>query len=199
WAVHYTMQELTDELVKRGRNIGDVTSVQITARHPEGTVAEVTFVGTMGIARYSKSTLLSVLGLKSFVFAMGAEQFVWSKDGQAVVTDAEVYIQGAEDSRSETETVCVIGADGEVTELEPGELRISNGQTVASPEGMRSAGWTDDPVESSVVYIAGSGWGHGVGMPQTSARNMANEGYTCEDILEYYYEGTEIDDLENFR
>ncbi|MCR4804898.1 MAG: SpoIID/LytB domain-containing protein, partial [Clostridia bacterium] len=46
WAVHYTMQELTDELVKRGRNIGDVTSVQITARHPEGTVAEVTFVGT---------------------------------------------------------------------------------------------------------------------------------------------------------
>ena len=41
WAVHYTMQELTDELVKRGRNIGDVTSVQVTARHPEGTVAEV--------------------------------------------------------------------------------------------------------------------------------------------------------------
>jgi len=57
----------------------------------------------------------------------------------------------------------------------------------------------DSAVSSDVVYIAGSGWGHGVGMPQTSAANMAELGFSCEDILQYYYEGTEIGELADFK
>ena len=199
WAVHYTMDELTDELVSRGKNIGDVVSVQVTKRHNTGAVAEITFVGTKGTARYTKSTILSVLGLKSFMFAMNDEQFVWSKDGQAVVSDAKVNVLGVDSTEEDMTSVYVLGADGDVVETAVSDVRITNGTTVAMPEGAVSSGWTDDPVKSDVVYIAGSGWGHGVGMPQTSARNMAQLGYDCEAILKYYYEGTEIGDLEDFR
>ena len=199
WAVHYTMDELTQEMVNRGKNIGEVQSVQITKRHSTGAVAEVTFVGTKGSATVTKSTILSALGLKSFMFAINDEQFVWNKDGMATVTDASVSVIGASEQDDNVKDVYVIGADGGVSSVSASDLRISNGTMVSMPQGTVSAGWTDDPVSSDVVYIAGSGWGHGVGMPQTSARNMADLGFNCEQILKYYYEGTEIGDIADFQ
>lgn len=38
----------------------------------------------------------------------------------------------------------------------------------------------------------GRGWGHGVGMSQYGAKKMAEEGYTFQQILKYYYTGVEI-------
>ena len=198
WAVHYSQEELTKEMEDRGKNIGDVVSVQVTRRHSTGAVAEVTFVGTKGSARFTKSSILSVLGLKSFMFAINGEQFVWNKDGQAEVSDASISVAGASDTADGVAEVSVIGANGDPVTLSASELRISNGVTTAMPQGAVGPGWTDDPVDSDVVYVAGSGWGHGVGMPQTSAKNMAEQGFTCEDILKYYYEGTEIGDLADF-
>lgn len=198
WAVHYTMDELTAEMRSRGKNIGDVVNVQVTRRHSTGAVAEVTFVGTKGSASFTKSTILSVLGLKSFLFALNDEQFVWSREGQAIVTDAKLNVVGASATAQDVSSLYVIGADGDIVQSYASDLRITNGTQTAMPQGHVSAGWTDDPVRSGVVYIAGSGWGHGVGMPQTSARNMAQLGFDCEQILQYYYEGTEIGDLEDF-
>ena len=189
----------TEEMESRGKDIGDVVSVQVPSRHNTGAVAEVTFVGTKGSAKFTKSTILSVLGLKSFMFAINDSQFVWSKDGQAVVTDAKINVLGANSTGEDLTSVYVLGADGDVVKTSASDVRITNGTETAMPQGHVSEGWTDDPVRSSVVYIAGSGWGHGVGMPQTSARNMAQLGFDCEAILKYYYEGTEIDDLEDFR
>lgn len=44
----------------------------------------------------------------------------------------------------------------------------------------------DDP------YDTGSGNGHGVGMSQNGAKNMASQGFTYKDILSFYYPGTEL-------
>jgi len=38
----------------------------------------------------------------------------------------------------------------------------------------------------------GRGWGHGVGMCQWGAKEMAERGYTTEEILIFYYPGTRI-------
>ena len=40
--------------------------------------------------------------------------------------------------------------------------------------------------------IEGKGYGHGVGMSQWGAQRMAEEGYSFEDILKYYYSGVDI-------
>ena len=40
--------------------------------------------------------------------------------------------------------------------------------------------------------ISGRGWGHGVGMSQYGAYGMANAGRTYDQILAYYYTGTEL-------
>ncbi len=48
---------------------------------------------------------------------------------------------------------------------------------------------------SDVITITGGGWGHGVGMPQWGARGMADDGYTYDQILSYFYTGTGLADI----
>jgi len=41
----------------------------------------------------------------------------------------------------------------------------------------------------------GGGWGHGVGMCQVGAATMAQEGFSCEEILKFYYTDIDIEKL----
>lgn len=55
---------------------------------------------------------------------------------------------------------------------------------------LRSADF--DIVVENKVKITTRGYGHGVGMSQYGANEMAKEGYNYKDILKHYYKGTEI-------
>lgn len=44
------------------------------------------------------------------------------------------------------------------------------------------------------IKLIGGGFGHGVGMSQNGARNLADLGYNAKDILEFYYEGCQVRD-----
>ena len=50
--------------------------------------------------------------------------------------------------------------------------------------------------EGNDIIINTTGYGHGVGMSQYGALGMAREGYTYDEILEYYYKGTTIKKME---
>ncbi len=42
----------------------------------------------------------------------------------------------------------------------------------------------------SEIVFEGSGYGHGVGLSQWGALELANEGKNYKEILQYYYPGT---------
>ncbi len=44
----------------------------------------------------------------------------------------------------------------------------------------------------TVVYIQGHGWGHGVGLSQWGAYGMAEQGFKYQEILDFYYPGTQL-------
>ncbi len=46
--------------------------------------------------------------------------------------------------------------------------------------------------EGDVIRFDGRGYGHGVGLSQWGAREMALQGYTYRDILKHYYTGVEV-------
>jgi stage II sporulation protein D len=46
--------------------------------------------------------------------------------------------------------------------------------------------------DSDQYNFEGRGWGHGIGMSQYGAKQMAEEGYTYEEILKYYYTGVTV-------
>jgi stage II sporulation protein D len=45
---------------------------------------------------------------------------------------------------------------------------------------------------TSVLMVAGAGWGHGVGMSQEGARGYAERGWSYRGILAHYYTGTTL-------
>lgn len=63
-----------------------------------------------------------------------------------------------------------------------GELKI---RQMFSPP-LRSSCFVVDKTESGFV-LYGAGWGHGVGMCQSGAITMANNGHSLDEILKHYY------------
>ena len=61
-----------------------------------------------------------------------------------------------------------------------------------SPSHLKSSNFTLR-WEGDTLILDGHGWGHGVGLCQIGAAVMAHEGYTCRQILQHYYPGTEIE------
>ena len=56
---------------------------------------------------------------------------------------------------------------------------------------LRSTFFTIKKSKDKFIFI-GKGWGHGVGMSQWGAKVMGEIGYTTDEILEFYYPGTQI-------
>lgn len=84
----------------------------------------------------------------------------------------------AENGSGRVETVSVGGTDIEGTELR----RIF---------GLRSACFTVAADSESVTFRV-TGYGHGVGMSQYGANQLAREGKTWREILEWYYTGATV-------
>ncbi|NMA68369.1 MAG: SpoIID/LytB domain-containing protein [Desulfitobacterium sp.] len=55
-----------------------------------------------------------------------------------------------------------------------------------------SQGLREFPAPYEVYIFYGKGWGHGVGMSQWGAYHMAQRGYTYREILDFYYQQTEL-------
>jgi SpoIID/LytB domain protein len=68
-----------------------------------------------------------------------------------------------------------------------GELKI---RQMFSPP-LRSSCFIVDKTETGFV-LHGAGWGHGVGMCQSGAITMANNGKRFEEILNHYYRKAEL-------
>ena len=84
----------------------------------------------------------------------------------------------AENGSGRVETVSVGGTDIEGTDLR----RIF---------GLRSACFTVAADSESVTFRV-TGYGHGVGMSQYGANQLAREGKTWQEILEWYYTGATV-------
>ena len=69
--------------------------------------------------------------------------------------------------------------------------KIFSGSDICSLFNLRSTYFTIEKSDNNVVII-NKGYGHGVGMSQYGAEAMALNGYTYQDILKHYYQGTEI-------
>ncbi len=57
--------------------------------------------------------------------------------------------------------------------------------------GLRST-YFDAEFKDGQVKLTGRGYGHGVGLCQQGAMEMAQNGYTYSQILGYYYKGVSL-------
>jgi len=63
--------------------------------------------------------------------------------------------------------------------------------------GFKSAWFSIRPKSSSVLEFTGYGYGHGVGLSQEGAMEMARRNYSFIDIINFYYQGVRIVNIRN--
>jgi stage II sporulation protein D len=68
------------------------------------------------------------------------------------------------------------------------EIKLTN---VRLGLGLRSTYFDIKPDGQNLIF-SGKGYGHGVGMCQEGAMNMARKGYKFDEIIKYYYRGVSI-------
>jgi len=124
--------------------------------------------------------------------------FMWEKIIPVSEIEKALDLQGINDINIESRTASgrakdiVIGMENRNTGILATELRKRLGW-----ERLPSTLITRISRNNSLMVFEGRGYGHGVGMCQWSALEMAKDGMTYRQILEYFYQGTKIQRIED--
>ncbi|MBN7772660.1 SpoIID/LytB domain-containing protein [Clostridium aminobutyricum] len=195
WSQTYTVDELASKLTSAGYAVGTIQSVEITKRNQSGAVDTLQFTGTSGTVQLQKEKIRTVFGasiIKSNMFSFSEYQAGASTSKE----DFEGYIcpQNSANMISLSKKAYVLGKDGKITLVDTDKLYIHNGSSTTRVSELDSSepsgsGMTKglESVSSDSITFYGLGYGHGVGLPQDSAVEMAKRGFTYDEILKYYY------------
>ena len=203
WTVKLTRADLTKQFASEG--LGTVESITIDSVNDSGYAASVTVQGSRKSITYKKEAIRSALGvsLKSRNFTFETEGGTLS-DGdssrqpqESSSTGQKVYGLSAAGLGELSSQVSVMSAGGTVEKSLNGltALGSAGSKTIVAEDsggtvsGVRTVTFDDD---SDVLIINGKGYGHGVGMSQQGAQQMAKQGFTYKEILEFYYTGIEV-------
>lgn len=215
WNTSFTFDELSSILA--GYELGRVEAVRVGKRLDNGAVQELVIEGSARDVSLTKNSIMSVLNLKSRWFSVLADSYspVPLPDGSASSSGSssgepgvEAFYVSSSASGSarltESSSIMVVSSSG-VSEVMLPDLVVFNGKDSFMPiDGVTesldessgaSSVFADEIADNGVVYLSGIGYGHGVGLCQTGANNMAAQGFTYEEILDYYYTDVVIEDL----
>lgn len=169
WTVNYTIEEITDKMNSLGYDLGTITDVTIDKTSPQGAVTMMTIKGTKSSSVFERERARNILSFRSQVFTVNSHR----NGGETL------YIIGANEKK-DTVDVNVLGAkqQGKLSDMyvlgATGSKKVTFGGNVA--------GFT----------FNGTGYGHGIGMSQNGAKGMARAGFTYDQILTHYFQGTEV-------
>ena len=198
WTVSYTASELQSRLRSYGLGNNTTLDYMELTYSQLGNVIQVTFHWANGqtntISQRSSSTIKGVFGLRSIRFTVngqtvtpgsssGAEggypvngsENLSGLDGAHIISGPGTVTQAGED-------LYVISGSGDTSPLEPGSGGSGSNQ-----------GGGKVTVSGDTYVFEGGGWGHQIGMSQYGANAMSRQGFTGEEIVEFYFPGTHVD------
>lgn len=128
--------------------------------------------------------------IKSWTATFPATQVVAALAKVGVTTQKLQGLEvGKKDEHGRAVTL-IVRHDGRTTETSAPKFRVA-----LSPDKMRSALLTKIAVSGGNVTMSGRGFGHGVGMSQYGAYQMAKAGKKADAIIKHYYTGVNTQKL----
>ncbi|MDY0236672.1 MAG: SpoIID/LytB domain-containing protein [Gudongella sp.] len=180
WTVEIDKELFSDILNDSGYEIDEINDISIVDIYMSGRVKEIcinennerliltgekfrSLIGTTKI----KSTLFKIDGLDPIDY-----KEIYVKGSQAVTKLTEIQILSAQDVLTRSNTIySIIDGDSEIRTVENNSVNHDS---------------------TNNIVVSGQGYGHGVGMSQYGAIEMAKQGFDYIDILKYYYSDVEI-------
>lgn len=213
WEVEYTAAEVKKKLAAYNVDVGEIIDLVPIEYTDAGRVLKLKIVGTEGEEILSKSNTRTYLGLKSQWYTINDIAPQAAKIVDVKLPNSKVETEEEEDidiKESKDEEYIKIDTDYSTNE---GKFIITEEKINSMKPLLKKIVTTilenkineDEEVETKKIdYKAprsnttftfrGRGWGHAVGMSQNGAKGMAEEGFTCEEIITWYYSGVEVID-----
>ncbi len=178
WIMKFTTDEIQQLLYENNINVGNVIDIRPNVFTNSGRVYAMEIVGDEGRHTITGEQLrlyFSLYSTKYKVVKYGDNpDYVSTVSGTKItnVNISDSYIlNGSNESKKaskELEQYIVLSADN-----------LTNYPRVV-------------PENKDTYYLAGMGYGHGIGMSQSGALGMAENGFDYIEILKHYYTGVEI-------
>ena len=209
WTKTLTLSQLDSLLSAKGENIGSAQDIVITKISTGGRVQEMKIVGTSGSVTLTKENIRTYFSgacgsLPSKMFTINGKGGDPSSGSRSVQRQAT--------KSSSTGSLTSSAAANGITAKTEGTLSAMNGKNLKL-DGLSVSDDTNSnqntPVISTGDYqiydvnistvgngtfvFEGSGNGHGVGLSQNGAQDMAQQGYSYEEIIKHYYTGVTIE------
>lgn len=208
WERPFTSSQLVSRVLSGYNVSGSIVSAAVTAYTDVGNPKTITFTDSAG-KNYTVSSakVFSGLSLPSFRFGFaGSGTSQPAPEPTPPASGGAVSINGgaAVDSLN---GLYAIDGSGNLTPMGDGGVYVitDGGTSLLSQSGSQNSGQNQNPGQSTSVEwassasavngsitFAGRGWGHNIGMSQFGAKAMAEQGYTYQQILQFYYTGITV-------
>lgn len=177
WSYSYTTAQMTDYMYKLGHRIGNVLKVTIDSSSHTGRVLSMTVNGSTGSVTFLKSNVRNAFPdfLPSQMFVLGGQSTVKIANASGVAT---------------TQALDYASIRG----IYNTSLITSKSIGVKTNSGIVTVSLVTDDSNDKIT-VSGRGSGHGVGMAQWGAINMADAGYTYDQIIRYFYTGVKLESV----
>lgn len=168
WEATLSASEIEQALLKYNYDVGSVVGIKIIEVSENSRVVKLGILGTKGMKILEKDAIRTVLGSSKF---------------------KSTYFTLMESSNSKNATSAIGKSD---VNIQNKELK-SAFERLDSFVNYRISDVSQDFVSGSTFVFNGRGFGHGIGLSQYGANNMAKEGRNFKDIITYYFKGIVIE------
>ncbi len=183
WNVEFSLKDMENKLNLAGINVGEIQGFEILEITDSNRVKSLKVIGTSKTEIISGVKMQSALGLKSRWFDIETQGDNAGNSSTVYVMDGKSYKLT---SISLDRVYIIDGNKRPVTRS--GVSRAMSSTSVGSIGSLYST----SPMK---FIVSGKGFGHGVGMSQYGAMEMAKQGYNYQDIITHYYKGVEITNI----
>ena len=182
WSLNITPLEIKNKLSTIGVNIGDIKDIITLNTSTANRVLELKIVGSNGDHIMNGNKMRTLLGNTT----MKSTWFEIDKKGQNLTK--KVYVID-DNLRNPVEvninsTYILDGKSNTSSNRNNVSRAIGSDRTINIEQTLS--------ITPTTFIFNGKGYGHGVGMSQFGAMEMAKLGYKYEDIIKHYYTGVEI-------
>lgn len=182
WELVLKPEEIESKLRSAGINVGRIIDMKIKSTSPSGRVNELEIVGSSKSETITGNRFRTIMGntyLKSTLFTINSKSDTSNNN--------TIFIMDSNNSKVKLNISRDIAVD------DKGNKKIISGQErLLSKDKLKYINDTNINISNVGIVIRGSGYGHGVGMSQYGAMEMAKRGYSYKDIIKHYYKNVEI-------
>ncbi len=199
WERTFTSAQLAARVLSGYSVVGSIVSASVTAYTDTGNPKTITFTDSAG-KNYTVSSakVFSSLGLPSFRYGFAGSGTVQPAPQPAPPASGPVSINGTT-AVNGTAGLYAIDGNGYLTPVGDGDVYVitDGGASLLGQGGGQTAApsveWSDSAAAANgSLTFAGRGWGHNIGMSQFGAKAMAEQGFTYDQILQFYYTGITV-------